>query len=198
MKISPIFSHNPPYIWPSWAGQAMWATSPALLLGLFVHLRQWVWPARLAAFAIALSGAVLIIGAASAQLGMGQWTPASVPFALHLWPFWIVIGLAIVLAIANRDRLVVACWAAIVPIVLFNWMFAATGWAQFGYRYGLDFVPFVFLLAVIMVTRGTRLTRYQLMLIGASVLINLWGMLWILKFAIAPGGPLNGWTWVSY
>jgi len=194
----PIFSQDPPFIRPSWAGQAMWAVSPALLLGLFVHLRKWVWPARLAAFAIALSGSVLIIGAASAQLGMNPWTPASVPFALHLWPFWIVIGLAIVLSIANRDRLVVACWAAIVPIVLFNWMFAATGWAQFGYRYGLDFVPFLFLLAVIMVTRGTRLTRYQIVLIGASVLINLWGVLWILKFAIAPGGPLNGWTWVSY
>ncbi|MEA2676791.1 MAG: hypothetical protein QOJ81_932, partial [Chloroflexota bacterium] len=63
--------------------------------------------------------------------------------------------------------------------------------------YGLDFVPFLFLLAVIMVTRGTRLTRYQVVLIGASVLINLWGVLWILKFAQAPGG-LNGWTWVSY
>ena len=194
----PIFSQSPPYIWPSWAGQAMWAVSPALLLGLFVHLRKWVWPARLAAFAIALSGAVLLIGAASAQLGMNRWTPASVPLGLHLWPFWIVIGLAIVLSIANRDRLVVACWAAIVPIVLFNWMFAATGWAQFGYRYGLDFVPFLFLLAVIMVTRGTRLTRYQMVLIGASVLINLWGLLWILKFALWPGGALNGWTWVSY
>lgn len=193
----PIFSHDPPYIWPSWAGQAMWAVSPALLLGLFVHLRKWVWPARLAAFSIAISAAVMLIGAASAQLGMSDWTPASVPFGLHLWPFWIVIGLAIVLAIANRDRLVIACWAAIVPIVLFNWMFAATGWAQFGYRYGLDFVPFLFLLAVIMVTRGTRLTRYQLALIGVSVLINLWGVLWILKFAMVPGG-MNGWTWVSY
>jgi hypothetical protein len=193
----PNFGPNPPYIWPSWAGQAIWATSPALLLGLFVHLRKWVWPARLAAFAIALSGAVLLIGAASTQLGLSDWTPASVPFGLHLWPFWIVIGLAIVLSIANRDRLVVACWAAIVPIVLFNWMFAATGWAQFGYRYGLDFLPFLFMLAVIMVTRGTRLTRYQLVLIAASVLINLWGVTWILRFALVPGG-LNGWTWVSY
>jgi hypothetical protein len=193
----PILSHKPPYVWPSWAGQAIWATSPALLLGLFVHLRRWVWPARLAAFAIALSGAVLIIGAASRQLGASGWTPAEVPFGLHLWPFWILIALAVALSIATRDRLVVACWAAIVPIVLFNWMFAATGWAQFGYRYGLDFLPFLLLLAVIMVARGTRLTRYQMALIGASVLINLWGVLWILEFSLIPGG-LNGWIWVSY
>ena len=25
-----------------------------------------------------------------------------------------------------------------------------------------------------------------------------WGLLWILKFALWPGGALNGWTWVSY
>ena len=34
-------------------------------------------------------------------------------------------------------------------------------------------------------------------LIAASVLINLWGVTWILRFALVPGG-LNGWTWVSY
>lgn len=190
----PNFASHGPFIWPSWAGQAIWATSPALLLGLFVHLRKWVWPARLAALAVILSGALMLIGAATNQLGIGTWTPADVPFGLHLLPFWILIGLAILLSFVYRDRLVVACWAAIVPIVLFNWMFAATGWAQFGYRYGLDFMPFLLLLAVIMVT---RIQRYQMVLIGASVLINLWGVLWIMKFAQVPGG-LFGWTWVSF
>jgi uncharacterized membrane protein len=137
---------------------------------------------------------VLIVGAASNRLGMSHWTPADVPFGLHLLPFWLLIGLAIALALRYRDRLVVACWAAIVPIALFNWMFAATGWAQFGYRYGLDFMPFLFLLVVITIT---RIKRYQLLLIGASVLVNLWGVLWILKFAQA-SPPLFGWTWVSY
>jgi hypothetical protein len=190
----PVFSGNGSYIWPSWAGQAIWTTSPALLVGLFAHLRRWVWPARLAALAVTLSGVVLIVGAASNRLGMSHWTPADVPFGLHLLPFWLLIGLAIALALRYRDRLVVACWAAIVPIALFNWMFAATGWAQFGYRYGLDFMPFLFLLVVITIT---RIKRYQLLLIGASVLVNLWGVLWILKFAQA-SPPLFGWTWVSY
>ncbi|MDL2334639.1 MAG: hypothetical protein QFC55_01230 [Chloroflexota bacterium] len=193
----PVFSSQGSYIYPSWAGQAIWATSPAILLGLFAHLRKWVWPARLAALAVALSGALLIIGAAADRLGIIAWTPADVPFGLHLLPFWVLIALAIGLSLAYRDRLVVACWAAIVPIALFNWMFAATGWAQFGYRYGLDFMPFLILLAVIMVSRGTRLTRYQVVLIGVSVLINLWGVLWIDKLAqIHP--PLFGWTFVGW
>jgi hypothetical protein len=188
----PIFSTQGSYIWPSWAGQAIWATSPALLLGLFAHLRRWIWPARLAALAVILSAAVLIVGAASHGLGLSNWTPADVPFGLHLLPFWLLIGLAIALAVRERDRLVVASWAAIVPIALFNWMFAATGWSQFGYRYGLDFMPFLFLLVVITVT---RIKRYQLLLIGASVLVNLWGVLWIFKFAQM---NLFGWTWVSF
>jgi uncharacterized membrane protein len=163
-----------------------------LLVGLFAHLRRWVWPARLAALAIVVSGTVILVGAASNRLGISDWTPADVPFGLHLLPFWALIALAIGLSLIYRDRLVVACWAAIVPIVLFNWMFAATGWAQFGYRYGLDFMPFLFLLTVITIN---KVKRYQLLLIGLSILVNLWGVLWIFKFA-----PVNlfGWTWVSY
>jgi hypothetical protein len=87
---------------------------------------------------------------------------------------------------------VLACWAAILPIALADFTFAATGWAQFGYRYSLDFLPFVFLLVVLAVP---RLRGYHLPLIAASVLVNAWGVLWILKFA---PGELFGWTWVGW
>jgi hypothetical protein len=91
-----------------------------------------------------------------------------------------------------HDRLALAAWAATIAIVMFNWMFAATGWAQFGYRYGLDFMPFLWLLVVLAVR---RLRWYHAVLIGASILVNLWGVLWIYKFAPA---NLFGWTWVSF
>ena len=78
-------------------------------------------------------------------------------------------------------------------IAFIDWLFAATGWAQFGYRYGLDFMPFLWLLVVIAI--GRRLRWYHAGLIGLAVLINLWGVLWIDKFDQM---HLFGWTWVSF
>jgi uncharacterized membrane protein len=115
-----------------------------------------------------------------------------VPLGLHLWPFWMLIGVAVGMAAGLGDRLVLACWAAIIPIAVLNWTFAATGWAQFGYRYSLDFLPFLVLLVMIAVP---RLRAWHVALIAVSVLINLWGVLWIFKFAPA---ELFGWTWVSF
>ena len=133
-----------------------------------------------------------MLAAAASGLGLADLDPADVPLGIHLWPFWILIGAALTLAIADRNRLVLACWAAIIPLVTINWVFAATGWAQFGYRYGLDFMPFLFMLVVLAVR---RVRWYHAVLIGAAIAINLWGVLWIHKFdAIG----LLDWTWVSY
>jgi hypothetical protein len=188
----PHFSEHGPYVWPSWAGQAMWAVSPALLIGLFAHLRRYQRTALAVVLGIAAAATFLVVSAAATDLGLADVGPDDVPFGLQLAPFWILVVAAIGLAIYKRDRLVIACWAAIVPLVMINWVFAATGWAQFGYRYGLDFMPFLFMLVVLAVR---RVRWYHAVLIGVSILINLWGMLWIFKFAPA---QLFGWTWVSY
>lgn len=188
----PHFAQTGSFVWPSWAGQALWATSPALLLGLFVHLRRNRRAATVIAAALVGAGAFLVLGAAATDLGLATIRPENVPFGLHLAPFWLLIAAALTLAVRERDRLVLACWAAILPIVAINWVFAATGWSQFGYRYGLDFMPFLWLLVVIAVPRVRRL---HAVLIGAAVVINLWGVLWIHKFQAM---NLFGWTWVSF
>lgn len=188
----PIFSSEAPFIRPSWAGLAVWATSPALLIGLFVHLRHSASVARLIALALVLGGGLMLVIAAARGWGLASWTISDVPMGIHLWPFLLAIGLAVGMAIVLRDRLVVACWATIIPIIVVNWTFAATGWAQFGYRYSLDFMPFLVLLVMIAMP---RVRTWHLALIVGSVLVNLWGVLWIFKFAPA---ELFGWTWVSY
>lgn len=188
----PNFGAGGSFVWPSWAGQALWATSPALLLGFFVHLRRNRRAALAVGAAVLGAGAFLVLAAAASQLGIADVAPGDVPLGVHLAPFWLLIGAALMLAVRQRDRLVLACWAAIIPIVAINWVFAATGWAQFGYRYGLDFMPFLWLLAVIAVP---RVRRVHALLIGAAVAINLWGVLWIHRFAAM---ELLGWTWVSY
>lgn len=188
----PVFSSTGPFVRPSWAGLALWVVSPALLLGLFVHLRRYRTAALLGVAALILAGAVMVVAALAHDLHLTTWTMADVPFGLQLLPFWVLIAVAISLAVGVRDRLAVACWAAIVALALGDWLFAATGWAQFGYRYGLDFMPFLWLLAAMAVP---RLRWFHAVLIGAAVLVNLWGVLWIFKFAQA---QLFGWTWIGY
>ena len=188
----PIFSSQGSYVWPSYAGTALWLVSPALLLGLFVHLRRYPLAALLGAVALILAAAVMLIAAFGHDLHLTTWSTAQLPFGLHLMPFWILIALAITLAVGLRDRLAVACWAAIVPLALGDWLFAATGWAQFGYRYALDFMPFLWLLAAMAVPRARW---FHVVLIAAAVVVNLWGVLWVFKF-----GPMQlfGWTWTGW
>ena len=52
--------------------------------------------------------------------------------------------------------------------------------------------PSAWLLAAMAVP---RLRWFHAVLIGAAVLVNLWGVLWIFKFAQA---QLFGWTWIGY
>jgi hypothetical protein len=134
----------------------------------------------------------MFVAAIGHDLQLTTWSTAQLPLGLHLWPFWILIGIAITLAVGLRDRLAIAAWAAVVILALGDWMFAATGWAQFGYRYGLDFMPFLWLLAVMAVPRARW---YHLLLIGLAVLVNLWGVLWVFKF-----GPIQlfGWQWTGW
>lgn len=188
----PILSTTASYVYPSWAGAALWFTSPGLLIGLFVHVRRYRQVAGFSAAALGVTAAVILLSSIVTRLGMSGFEISQLPLGLHLLPFWLAIGAAVSLAVGLRDRLVLACWAAIVPIALVNWQFAATGWAQFGYRYALDFMPFLFLLAVLAVR---RVRWYHVALIGAGILVNLWGMLWIFKFAPA---QLFGWTWVGW
>jgi len=56
-----------------------------------------------------------------------------------------------------RERLVLASVSAIAATMLVLWMYHTTGWTQFGYRYTLDFIVFIFLiLAVTIDTIGWR------------------------------------------
>jgi hypothetical protein len=59
-----------------------------------------------------------------------------------------------------------------VPIIV--WF--STGWVQFGYRYSLDFFPFLLLL--ISAGMGDRVNKGIIFLVALSVAVNLWGTLW--------------------
>jgi hypothetical protein len=106
------------------------------------------------------------------------------PYVMPSWAgmsIWITTPAFVYALFASiRNRLVLACWSAIIPISLLDFMHGGTGWSQFGYRYAVDFYPFLFLLTLKDI--GDNIRWHHKMLICIGVLVNLWGVLWINKF----------------
>jgi hypothetical protein len=65
-------------------------------------------------------------------------------------------------------------------------MHGNTGYAQFGYRFGVDFYPFLILLTIKNVS-GTNLRWHHYLLLIMGVIVNAWGTILINKFnLVAP------------
>ena len=82
-------------------------------------------------------------------------------------------------------RLTLGAGVAVVAIALFNLAHFSQGWVQWGYRFSLDFIPFLLPLVALGAARldgRPRLTAVVLVVAGAA--INLWGVVW---------GQLLGW-----
>ncbi len=80
-----------------------------------------------------------------------------------------------------KKRIVKLSWFTIFLISLMIFSHGGTGFTQFGYRYAVDFYPFLILLTIIGATRIKNKKIYSL-LIFLSFIVNLWGVLWINKF----------------
>ncbi len=57
--------------------------------------------------------------------------------------------------------------------------YTATGWVQFGCRYALNYLPFLFIPIANGLLRMPRAIAW--ILIGTSILINTWGVYWAVK-----------------
>lgn len=97
-------------------------------------------------------------------LGLIATTP------LLLWLLW------------PRDRppLRRALWAAVVLTAIPGLFYQNTGWSQFGYRFALDFMPYLFALLAI---EGRTLTRWGKALIIVGVIVNLFGAITFGRYA---------------
>jgi hypothetical protein len=80
---------------------------------------------------------------------------------------------------SRKEHITWACWLAILAVAAVLFTRGCSGWG-FGYRYAMDFYPFLFLLTV--KGMGERLKGHHKALILLSVLVNLWGVLWVNKF----------------
>jgi hypothetical protein len=81
-------------------------------------------------------------------------------------------------AFRRRSRLVAGSFLAVGFIAFVNLMHFSQGWVQFGYRFSNDFIVFALPLVALGMQRRGRVGWLGLGLIAASVLINLWGVIW--------------------
>jgi len=121
--MGPKFLNHFPYLQPSWAGMAIWITTPAFIFALKASLKEMV---------VKLS------------------------------------------------------WLSILLIFLVVGAHGGTGFAQFGYRFAVDFYPFLIFLTIKGIAK-TKLKPIHWALLFLGILVNLWGVIWINKFG-----------WVSY
>ncbi len=81
--------------------------------------------------------------------------------------------------------IVIAAWIGLLATLIPLWLYHNTGSLQFGWRYLFDTAP----MWIILLAAGMqKMTRLKLGLILVSVVINLWGFLWIFE-------KLNGVSW---
>lgn len=82
-----------------------------------------------------------------------------------------------IVAAAWRRRIVAGAILAIIPIALLNLAHFSQGWVQFGYRFSTDFAPFALVLVALAIAR-LGINALTVGLVGASILINAWGVYW--------------------
>jgi hypothetical protein len=80
-----------------------------------------------------------------------------------------------------RRRLVAGAAIAVLCIALADLAHFSQGWVQFGYRFSNDFAPFAMILVALGIAESRRSRMGWLLawlLVGASVVINAWGVMW--------------------
>jgi hypothetical protein len=86
----------------------------------------------------------------------------------------------------GRTRLAIGTAGAVLLVALFNLAHFSQGWVQWGYRFSLDFIPFLLPMVALGAARSSdgRPRVIAFALLAAGLLINLWGVTW---------GQLLGW-----
>lgn len=79
-----------------------------------------------------------------------------------------------------RTPLIQACWMATLCVMIPIITYYGVGWVQFGYRYALDFLLFVMLIAAVGLPK--QMNDRARLLILVSVAINIWGALFFSKW----------------
>jgi hypothetical protein len=105
-----------------------------------------------------------------------------VPYIIPSWAglaIWITTPAFVYAFLANiKDRIVQYSWISIILISFLIFSHGTTGFAQFGYRFAVDFYPFLIFLTIKSVSE-TKLKWHHWLLLFISVFVNTWGVVFI-------------------
>jgi hypothetical protein len=97
---------------------------------------------------------------------------------------WITSPVFIYSLFANLKKQVVQIsWLSILLIALVVMSHGSTGFAQFGYRFAVDFYPLILFLIVKYVS-DKKMEWHHWTLLTISILVNLWGAVFINKLGL--------------
>jgi len=122
--------------------------------------------------ACAVSGAVRSLFDPSCPIAV----PRAIGMSLLLTSPAFLLGIPAL--IGARSRLVTGAFLAVVAIAIVNLLHFSQGWVQFGYRFSNDWVVFALPLVALGMARRGGVGRLAAVLVGASVVVNLWGVIW--------------------
>ncbi|MDP2860702.1 MAG: hypothetical protein Q8N98_03220, partial [bacterium] len=74
-----------------------------------------------------------------------------------------------------KEKLVKISWLATGLVSFLVFLHFSQGWVQFGYRFLLDFVPFLFILTAL---GFGKISKIKIFLVVIGVLANWWGVFW--------------------
>lgn len=113
---------------------------------------------------------------------------SSFPFvipSLYSTAIWFTSPILLYSLKAKRSLLMLACWAAILGTQLVIALWGGIGFAQFGYRFAQDYMPFLLILVALGMSQKPSKLAY--VVVAVSILVNLWGVVMI--------NVLNKWGW---
>jgi len=79
-----------------------------------------------------------------------------------------------------RNKLAIGCWVSVALIAFVNFCHGTWGFSQFGYRFAVDFYPFLLILTIIGI--GDRIRWHHIVLIIFGIVVNFWGVLTLTQF----------------
>ncbi len=104
--------------------------------------------------------------------------PYLVP-SLYSTAIWFTSPALIFIFKAKKTLLTLSCWVAVLITMLVITLWAGVGYAQFGYRFIQDVMPFLLILVALGI--GQKPTRWIYLLVLISIAVNLWGVFLINK-----------------
>jgi hypothetical protein len=82
--------------------------------------------------------------------------------------------------VRRQDALKRACWIGVALVAIPTLLYYSAGWVQFGYRYMLDYLPFLMILTAFGFDdhRSPKAFRVKVALVVLSIAIGFWGRYW--------------------